>query len=122
MAYWYVYILRCADGSLYTGATNDVHARIERHNAGKGARYTRARLPVSLVWKQRVRDKSAALSLEYAIKQLSRAEKIDKLQRTSHAKERTMAKGQQKKATTNKPKLSTKEKQEKKKAKKESKA
>jgi len=75
MAWWYVYMVRCGDGSLYTGATNDVSARISRHNSGKGARYTRARLPVALVWKKRVSGRSKAQSLEFAIKQLSRKEK-----------------------------------------------
>jgi putative endonuclease len=68
--------LRCGDGSLYTGATNDVAARLVRHSAGLGARYTRSRLPVELVWKRRQKDKSAALSLEARIKQLPRAHKL----------------------------------------------
>ena len=76
MASWSVYILRCGDDSLYTGISNDVTARVERHNAGKGARYTRSRLPVRLVWRRRVKDQSAALKLEAKLKKLSRAEKL----------------------------------------------
>ena len=72
---WYVYLARCADHTLYCGITNDIKARFATHNAGRGARYTRSRLPVVCVWKKRVRDRSAALKLEYAIKRLSRAEK-----------------------------------------------
>lgn len=68
--------MRCADGSLYTGCTNDLAARISKHNAGKGARYTRSRRPVTLAWSRRVKDKSRALSLEARLKQLSRAEKL----------------------------------------------
>lgn len=76
MASWSVYIVCCRDGSLYTGVSNDVPARVQRHNAGTGARYTRSRLPVSLVWRRRVKDKSAALRLEAAMKQLSRPQKL----------------------------------------------
>ena len=73
---WYfVYMARCVDGTFYCGITNDVAARFVAHNAGKGARYTRARLPVALAWKKRVSGKSAALKLEYSLKQLTRAEK-----------------------------------------------
>lgn len=74
--WWFVYIVRCADDTLYTGATNDVSARVAKHNGGKGARYTRSRLPVTLVWTKRVSGKSAALKLEYQVKQLNREEKI----------------------------------------------
>jgi putative endonuclease len=73
--YW-VYLLRCADGSLYCGITNDVAARLAAHQAGKGARYTRGRGPLELVIKRRCADKGLALRLEYAIKQLERAEKL----------------------------------------------
>ena len=73
---WHVYVLRCRDGSLYTGATNDVARRIARHAAGEGARYTRARLPVVLVYSERAGDRSAALRREAALKRLSRAEKL----------------------------------------------
>jgi len=73
---WWVYILRCADDSLYTGVTNDPDGRLTTHNAGKGARYTRARLPVEMVWKERAADRSAAQSREWAIKQLGRRDKL----------------------------------------------
>lgn len=71
----YVYILRCADGTLYTGYTNDLKARIARHNNGRGAKYTRSRCPVTLVYKKGFRSLGKALSREYALKQLTRAEK-----------------------------------------------
>lgn len=73
---WFVYVVRCRDGSLYTGATNDVGRRVAAHNAGTGARYTRSRGPVALVWKRRAADKSAALSFEARLKRLSRADKL----------------------------------------------
>lgn len=76
MPAWHVYMVRCADDSLYTGCTNDLSKRVEAHNAGKGARYTRSRGPVEIVWSVRVKDKSAALSREYRVKQLSRAQKL----------------------------------------------
>ena len=72
----FVYILECADGTLYTGWTTDVEARLATHNSGKGAKYTRSRLPVRLAYYEELPDKSAALKRESAIKQLSRAEKI----------------------------------------------
>lgn len=71
-----MYVVRCRDGSLYTGATPDVPARVARHNAGTGARYTRARRPVALVWQRRAKDKSKALRLEAKLKQLTRAQKL----------------------------------------------
>lgn len=67
---WHVYILRCADGSLYTGVATDVAARVAAHNAGKGAKYTRGRLPVKLVHREQAANRGAALRREYAIKQL----------------------------------------------------
>lgn len=72
---WFVYIVRCKDGSLYTGTTKDVNERIKVHNAGKGARYTQGRRPVVLVYKEDVLDQSKALIREYAIKALSKQEK-----------------------------------------------
>ena len=71
----YVYILRCADDTLYTGWTTDVEKRVAVHNSGKGAKYTRARLPVELVYTEEFDDKVEAQKREYAIKQLTRAEK-----------------------------------------------
>ena len=72
---WHVYILRCADGTLYTGITNDLKRRLTAHNAGTGAKYTRGRCPVVLVWKTRLTDRGAALKREAAIKRLTRTEK-----------------------------------------------
>ena len=71
-----VYILRCGDGSLYTGITTDLQRRVAVHNSGKGAKYTRSRLPVEPVYWETVPDKPAALRRERAIKALSRAEKL----------------------------------------------
>lgn len=73
----YVYILKCSDLTLYTGWTNDLEKRVSTHNKGKGAKYTKCRLPVELVYFEECSDKSAALKREYAIKQLTRAEKLD---------------------------------------------
>lgn len=72
---WYVYLVRCADGSLYCGITNELVARFIHHNSGKGAKYTRSRLPCVLVYAEIVNSFSAALKREYAIKQLSKREK-----------------------------------------------
>lgn len=73
---YFVYILRCADGSLYTGITNDLPHRLKQHNSGIGAKYTRSHRPVVLVYQERLSDKSAALKRECQIKGLSRAEKL----------------------------------------------
>lgn len=72
----YVYMVRCRDGSLYTGWTVDVAARVAAHNAGKGAKYTKARLPVTLVYTEECGDKQAAMQREWAIKQMTREEKM----------------------------------------------
>ena len=72
---WYLYILRCGDGTLYTGITTDVEKRLEVHRSGKGAKYTRGRGPLELVYREECPDKSTALKREYAIKQLSKTEK-----------------------------------------------
>jgi putative endonuclease len=71
----YVYVLRCADDTLYTGYTTDVDRRVAEHDCGEGARYTRGRTPVELVRVEAFDSQSAAMSREYAIKQLSRSEK-----------------------------------------------
>lgn len=71
----YVYIVRCRDQTLYTGWTNQLEKRIEAHNAGKGAKYTKARRPVELVYFATFEHKSEALKREYQIKQLKRSEK-----------------------------------------------
>lgn len=76
MAAYYVYILRCADGTLYTGITDDVERRVAVHNSGKGAKYTRGRGPVEPVYRERCPDKPTALRREAAIKRLRRAEKL----------------------------------------------
>ena len=73
---WYIYMLRCKDGTLYTGMTDNVGKRFAAHTAGKGAKYTRGRGPLELVYTEEVPDKSAALKREAAIKRLSRAEKL----------------------------------------------
>ena len=72
---WLVYVLRCGDGSLYTGITNDLPKRLVAHAAGKASKYTRSRLPVRLAHTEPVRSKSAALKREAAIKKLSRRRK-----------------------------------------------
>ncbi len=69
-------MLRCRDGSLYTGATNDLPARLLAHAAGRGARYTRSRLPVTLVWSAPARGRSGAQRREAALKRLTRAQKL----------------------------------------------
>ena len=77
----FVYILRCRDGSLYTGIAKDLARRMERHRLGKAAKYTRSRLPVVLVWKRRLLNWSRALREEHRIKSLTRAQKEDLLAR-----------------------------------------
>ena len=73
---WRVYILRCCDGSLYTGCTNALDRRLALHASGKGARYTRSRLPVRLVHEEPAPNHGAALRREAALKRLRRAEKL----------------------------------------------
>lgn len=72
---WFVYILRCADGTLYTGSTKDVSRRCDQHNAGAASRYTRGRLPVSVVYQESQATQSLALKREAAIKAMSRQQK-----------------------------------------------
>lgn len=72
----FVYVLECVDGSFYTGWTNDVQARVAVHNAGKGARYTRSRKPVRLVYVEEVPDKTAAQRREWEIKKMTRQQKM----------------------------------------------
>ena len=71
----FTYILRCGDNSLYTGWTNDLEKRVEMHNAGKGAKYTKARLPVELVYYETFDTKEDAMRREYVIKQMKKKEK-----------------------------------------------
>lgn len=72
----YVYILRCCDDSLYTGWTNNLEKRVKAHSNGKGAKYTKARLPIELVYFEEFEDKIEAMRREYAIKKLTRKEKL----------------------------------------------
>ena len=72
---WYLYILRCGDGTLYTGITTDVEKRLETHRSGKGAKYTRGRDPLELVYREDCGSHSDALKREAAIKKLSREQK-----------------------------------------------
>lgn len=76
-----VYMLRCGDGSLYTGWTNDLEKRVKAHQAGHGAKYTRSRLPVELVWHEEYATKEEAMSREWHIKRLSREEKLRLIER-----------------------------------------
>ena len=73
---WTVYILECGDGTLYTGITDDLERRLKAHSEGKGAKYTRGRGPLKLRHREELPDKGAALKREYAIKQLSKTEKM----------------------------------------------
>jgi len=75
---WFVYILECADGTFYTGSTNDLEKRVETHNLGTGAKYTKARLPVKLVYHEEFDDKKEAMKREWFIKhKLSRKQKME---------------------------------------------
>ncbi|TCS64399.1 putative endonuclease [Faecalimonas umbilicata] len=71
----YTYIVKCSDGTFYTGWTNDLTRRMEAHNQGRGAKYTKARRPVTLIYYETFETKEEAMKREYAIKQLSRKEK-----------------------------------------------
>jgi putative endonuclease len=75
VACWYVYLLRCADGSLYCGSTSDVRQRVIRHNAGKGSKYVRSRLPAMIAWAAAVGSRSLAMRREAEIKRMTKAEK-----------------------------------------------
>ena len=74
--HWFVYILQCADHTLYTGMTDDIERRLSVHNEGKGAKYTRGRRPVQLVYRELCSNRSEALKREYAIKCLTRDQKL----------------------------------------------
>ena len=78
---WKLYILRCGDGSLYTGITTDVERRLEVHRSGKGAKYTRSRGPLELAYVEECGDHSAALKRELEIKAMTRAEKLKLIQK-----------------------------------------
>ncbi len=79
----YVYILQCADNTLYTGWTNNLNKRLDSHNKGKGAKYTRCRLPVKLVYFEEYEDKISAQKREYEIKQMSRIKKLELIKNSS---------------------------------------
>ena len=72
---WYLYVLRCGDGTLYTGITTNIEKRLAAHRAGKGAKYTRGRAPLELIYRELCSSHSDALKKEYRFKQLPRAEK-----------------------------------------------
>lgn len=74
---WHVYLVMCADGTLYCGITNDLERRISTHNLGRGAKYTRSRLPVRLVWQEPFTTRALASQREYQIKQMTRTEKLE---------------------------------------------
>ena len=79
---WQIYMVRCKDGTLYTGITNDLAKRIKAHNSAKdGARYTRSRRPLKLVYSEEAGSKSAAAKLEYKIKKMTRAKKMETIER-----------------------------------------
>lgn len=78
---WYVYILKCRDGTLYTGITNDLSRREEEHNRGTASRYTRSRRPVHIIFQEPCQNRSAALKKEYAVKSLTRKDKEDYIER-----------------------------------------
>ncbi|MBP2032344.1 putative endonuclease [Clostridium algifaecis] len=82
----YVYILRCNDNTFYTGYTNNLNKRIQTHNAGKGAKYTRGRLPVKLVYFEEYSSKIQAMQREYAIKQLTKENKLKIIQSNKNLK------------------------------------
>ena len=85
----YTYILKCKDGSLYTGWTNDLEQRVAAHNTGKGAKYTKARRPVELVYFEEFETKEQAMKREYAIKQMARKDKLELVRRKEKADHRS---------------------------------
>ncbi len=82
---WYLYVLKCNDGTLYTGITNNIERRTDQHNRGAASRYTRARLPVQVIYRERCRSRSSALRKEYALKQLSKDAKVAYIETKSTA-------------------------------------
>ena len=85
----YTYILKCKDGSLYTGWTNDLEQRVAAHHTGKGAKYTKARRPVELVYFEEFETKEQAMKREYAIKQMARKDKLELVRRQEKADDRS---------------------------------
>ena len=80
MEEWYVYILECADSTLYVGTTNDIEKRVIKHNTGKGAKYTRGRGPVKVIYSRCFESRSEACAEEYTLKKYSRSEKLALIQ------------------------------------------
>lgn len=80
---YFVYLLRCSDGTLYTGTTNDLRRRVQQHNAGKGARYTAGRRPVDLVYVENCVSRSEALRREAALRKLSHRQKLSLAESTA---------------------------------------
>ena len=74
---WWVYIVKCSDGTFYTGVSNNLKVRIKKHNSGEGAKYTQSRRPVELVYKEKSLDRSRSLKREIEIKKLKRSEKLE---------------------------------------------
>ena len=81
---FYFYVLQCSDNTLYAGYTNDVERRLAVHNAGKGAKYTKARLPVICIYHESFVTKNEAMRVEYAFKKLTRKQKLDYIRRNSN--------------------------------------
>jgi len=81
---WYIYMLRCGDDTLYTGITDDIPRRLEKHACGEGAKYTRGRGPLTLCYQEQVASHSLALRREYAIKQLTRKQKLELIAEYKH--------------------------------------
>ena len=90
---WYVYLVECADGSLYCGITNDLDKRIESHNKGDGAKYTASRRPVKLVYSEKFDNRSLASKREAQIKNLSRENKLCMISGYNHQESLNMEKG-----------------------------
>jgi putative endonuclease len=80
---YHIYLLECNDGSIYTGITNDISRRLEQHQSGKGARYTRSRGAHKILYTEKCRSRSAALKREFKIKGMTRAQKILMIEKSS---------------------------------------
>lgn len=80
---WFVYILKCADDTLYTGITTDCERRLNQHNAKKGAKYTRVRTPVTMVYQEPAESRSLATQREIAVKKLTRGQKLQMIEQCS---------------------------------------
>lgn len=83
---YFTYILRCSDDSLYTGYTTDLEKRLQTHNAGRGAKYTKARLPVEMVYHEEYATKEEAMRREAAIKKLTRKQKLELIKNQTNTK------------------------------------